>query len=101
LDPGGQYIWSSSTLYPVEVRTHRSEIFRSWLDSGKDSSPESIMEFHEFGNPDPINGFVMNRSDLVRTLSITQMQIHPDEARITNKILATAEISSIHFRYGG
>lgn len=66
-------IWSSPQLYLPEVRKQREELFEKFL-SNDDISPESIAHFHFTGGVgDTANDFVMNRSGLVQTVSITQI----------------------------
>ena len=75
LDVRQHYIWSSCTLYPENIRTLRQIWFHSWLKSGTNLTPESILDFHKNGGiGDPENDFVMNRKDIVKTVSITTIQ---------------------------
>ncbi|MCU0349134.1 MAG: NRDE family protein [Saprospiraceae bacterium] len=74
LDPQGQYIWSSATLYPGEVGEMRQQWFRDWLEGRLDFSPAAILDFHKMGGQvDEWNGFIMNRNNVVQTVSITQI----------------------------
>jgi hypothetical protein len=72
LDPGKTAFWSSVTLYPEPVRLWRKSLFEHWAALRKDFDQDSIMHFHQYGSKDdPWNGFVMNREERVKTLSIT------------------------------
>lgn len=74
LDPLGYYLWSSATLYPGEVGEMRQQWFRDWLEGRRDFSPAAILDFHKTGGRgDDWNGFIMNRNNLVQTVSITQI----------------------------
>jgi hypothetical protein len=64
--------WSSVTLYPEDVRQWRRSMFDHWLAETQVQSQDGIMQFHRYGGKeDTWNGFVMNRDERVRTLSIT------------------------------
>jgi len=69
------HIWSSATLYPPEVRAWRKSLFEKWISEQKSFDIESIIQFHRMANGDEENGFVMNRNEIVRTLSITNIAL--------------------------
>jgi hypothetical protein len=74
LDPSSPAFWSSVTLYPPEVRAERKAFFTEWTKSNA-FEQEAIMHFHRYGGKDDLwNGFVMNRNDRVKTLSITSVK---------------------------
>ncbi len=74
LNTKGRYIWSSSTLYTTEVRLRREAWFKEWLESRSDFSLKAIQDFHLHGGErDEWNGFVMNRMNVVQTVSITNI----------------------------
>ncbi len=74
LNPQGYYLWSSATLYPGEVGEMRQQWFHDWLENRTDFSPAAILEFHQTGGKgDAWNGFIMNRNNMVQTVSITQI----------------------------
>jgi uncharacterized protein with NRDE domain len=74
LDNKDYYIWSSSTLYPKEIREQRKGWFAEWRHERVDFSLEAIQHFHANGGKgDTWNGFVMNREDRVQTVSITNI----------------------------
>ncbi len=75
LKPTGHYIWSSATLYSTDVQTQREQWFNNWLDGRTDFSRQAILDLHRQGGADDNwNGFIMNRNNLVRTVSITSIQ---------------------------
>jgi len=83
LEPEGQYIWSSATLYTPDVQTQREQWFENWLDGRTDFSRQAILDFHrKGGTEDNWNGFIMNRNNLVRTVSITSIQRKQDQLQI-------------------
>ena len=76
LDAGQNHIWSSSTLYPKDVRDARSAWFYNFLDTKPEISAAEMYNFHRYteeGNSE--NGLVINRNDAMKTLSITQTVI--------------------------
>jgi len=94
LDSHSPVIWSSSTLYNRNVRAKRQNWFDLWL---KESSPtaKTIADFHlNGGEPDLINGFIMNRSDIVCTTSISQVVFEHQVTRILHTDLITQETST-------
>lgn len=75
LYPHQRHFWSSVTLYPAEVRKWRAELFDRWYKETPSFSQEDIMTFHRYGGQgDAENDFVMNRDEVVRTLTITSAE---------------------------
>lgn len=74
LDPRQPYIWSSAPLYQPDVQRKREQWFAAWRARQAAFDREGILQFHRTaGDGDPCNDVVMNRGDLVRTLSITSV----------------------------
>lgn len=74
LDPGQPHIWSSATLYPRGKQEMRHGWFADWLRHREEFSLEAIQDFHlHTGSDDPWYGLVMNRADIVRTVSMTNI----------------------------
>lgn len=75
LDHRGTHIWSSATLYPADVRYRREQWFSTWLEGVDEFTPNVMLDFHlHAGDGDAWNDVVMNRSDIVRTVSITSIE---------------------------
>ncbi|MCB0547926.1 MAG: NRDE family protein [Phaeodactylibacter sp.] len=73
-DPRELHIWSSSPLYPKEVRYKREQWFAEWREGKRHFSREDALDFHcNAGEGDPWNDVVMNRGGIVRTVSITSI----------------------------
>jgi hypothetical protein len=82
LDPTLPHIWSSSTLYEPSIRDQRAQWFSTWLSQNLAPELDAIMDFHRFGGEeDLVNGLVMNRNNLVQTLSITA--VHKQSSNIS------------------
>lgn len=84
LDLSKNYIWSSATLYIKEVILHREKLFREFLLNTTHIDEESVIGFHNSRNNDLENGFVINRGNRLKTLSITQAVIQKDQVRLNH-----------------
>jgi Transport and Golgi organisation 2 len=85
-------IWSSVTLYDPEVRALREAWFAQWLKERDHIAPEDIRLFHEFGgNGDETISFRMNRNGLLRTVSITAIELEPGKATMFYKDMNTGQ----------
>ena len=83
LDTTKNHIWSSSTLYPLAIREQRAQWFYDFLESKDNISELDMMNFHkntEGNNRE--NGLVINRNDLLKTLSITQTVIEKNKVSL-------------------
>jgi hypothetical protein len=80
LDPDRPGIWSSVTLYSDEVIQERSRWFEGWLASQPELNAGNAVHFHKTaGTGNTENDLLMNRENVVRTVSITS--IHRDPSR--------------------
>ena len=69
------HIWSSCTLYDQAAREKRASWFEKWKLKNQHPNTADLFQFHQYGGePDPTNGFVMNRDNKVQTLSITAIE---------------------------
>lgn len=81
LDPKGNYIWSSTPLYPREVRERRARWFESFIEGKVVISENEMFRFHRYTETeDPQNGLVINRNGFLKTISITQTVIEPEKS---------------------
>lgn len=79
LDSNQSYIWSSSTLYPKEIREQREELFQIFIASNEISA-ENLFQFHRYAKKDDSeNGLIINRNNELKTLSITQTMIQENK----------------------
>lgn len=77
LPASGKFIWSSATLYPAEIKARREQIFEEWLERTTEITPDNILNLHRNGRVgDPRHDFIMNRDNLVRTVSITHIGVN-------------------------
>lgn len=73
-------IWSSKTLYTPAVIHEREQWFQDFLQKHPHYTPEHIWNFHHTGGTgNERNDIKMNRDEIIKTLSITQFQVDPDE----------------------
>lgn len=85
LDTTKNHIWSSSTLYPFAVREQRKLWFYDFLETKNIVSELDMLHFHkntEDNNRE--NGLVINRGNLLKTLSITQTVIEKNKVSLTH-----------------
>jgi len=74
LQPHRSYIWSSATLYTSEMMEKREIWFEEWKENRIDFSQKAILDLHlNGGEGNPDYDFVMNRKDIVKTVSITSI----------------------------
>jgi hypothetical protein len=97
LDTNQSHIWSSSTLYPAAIREKRARWFYTFLDTKPEVSEDELFNFHRYteeGNSE--HGLVINRNDLLKTLSITQTVIEKNKVGIHyNDLIAERNFSNI------
>ncbi len=67
-----RYIWSSWTLYDEEAQFLRDQLFKEFIANTDSPDSKSIVAFHQHNNGDFENGFVIDRKNGLKTLSITQ-----------------------------
>lgn len=73
LDASQNHIWSSSTLYPRDIREQRLQWFIQFMEKNQNVSAEEMFNFHRYTeNSNTENGLIINRSDALKTLTITQ-----------------------------
>ena len=92
-------LWSSVTLYPPEVRAWRNEMFETWIKERESYDRESIMAFHCLKKGDAGNDFVMNRNEVVKTLSVSSIQLQKHKGSLLHLDLEknTREEVVIHY----
>lgn len=83
LDENKNHIWSSSTLYSKEIREKRANWFYKFLDTKPDINEIELLNFHRYTEEkNTENGLVINRNDILKTLSITQAVIEKNRVGI-------------------
>ncbi|WP_269237583.1 NRDE family protein [Flavobacterium flavigenum] len=98
LDETQNYIWSSVTLYSDEIRKKRSGWFAKFLKDKKEISPLDMMHFHKNTEGDDCeNGLIINRENVLKTVSITQVSIQQNKSVIEYHDLLAAQNFSTAF----
>lgn len=98
LDETQNYIWSSVTLYPEEIRKKRSNWFFDFLKDKNEISPLDMLDFHKnTQSDDSQNGLIINRENLMKTLSVTQVVIEQNKGAMKYYDLVKTEDFSTSF----
>ena len=97
LDTNQSHIWSSSTLYSKEIRAKRAKWFFTFLDTQPEVNQEELFNFHRYTEEDNSeHGLVINRNDVLKTLSITQTIIEQNKVSIHyNDLIADRDFSNV------
>jgi hypothetical protein len=97
LDINQNHIWSSSTLYSKEIREKRANWFFTFLDTEPEVNEEELFHFHRYTEGDNTeHGLVINRKDILKTLSITQTVIEKNKVCIHyNDLIAEKDFSNV------
>lgn len=83
LDPQQNYIWSSATLYPENIRDNRAQWFEQFLNTAPNVNEAEMFNFHRYTeDQNQENGLVINRNDSLKTLSITQTVIEQNKVHL-------------------
>ena len=93
LEVSKAHIWSSSTLYPQEIRKKRSDWFYTFLANKDSITAIDLLHFHENTEVEnQENGLVINRDNKLKTLSITQSIVQKNNIKLIYKDLLQNEI---------
>jgi hypothetical protein len=97
LDTNQSHIWSSSTLYSKEIRGKRANWFSAFLDTQPEVNEEELFNFHRYTEEDNNeHGLVINRNDVLKTLSITQTVLEQNKITIQySDLIAEKEYSNV------
>lgn len=88
------YIWSSSTLYDKDAKGTRIEKFNDWLSTSDYKNKTKLVDFLK-SYTDKDNGFIMNRKENLRTLSISTIEIFKDKALFNYNDLMNCDETTI------
>lgn len=98
LDEFQSYIWSSVTLYSDEMRKKRVSWFHDFLKNKHDVSASEMFNFHTTAQKnDSQSGLIINRENIVRTVSVTQAVIIQNKGVIRYHDLVNAKDFSTSF----
>ncbi len=88
------HIWASAQLYAPGAIEKRRQWYADLTSSAQILETQNLFDFHQYGGDgDPQNDMVMNRSDLVRTISVSQVATISGERKIKHLNVLTNEIT--------
>jgi hypothetical protein len=101
LKPDTSYIWSSSTLYTPEMAELRKNWFQQYRKEHLPLSMDDIKFIHRNGNVgDPKQNYVMNRQNIVCTVSISHVIVKDDAVQFEFENLMDGEVHSRSIEIG-
>lgn len=77
LDKSHPYLWSSATLYDTKAREWRNDYFQNWIKENHPKTMSSLLHFFK-SVENSQDGFMMNRNEVVKTLSYSFIEIYDD-----------------------
>ncbi|WPU98196.1 NRDE family protein [Mucilaginibacter sp. cycad4] len=84
LDGKEAHIWSSVTLYDEIAAAKRINWFNNWHKSANRDTVEEIMHFHHYaGEGDDNDALVINRGGKMKTVSVTNINVSPQNITMT------------------
>lgn len=97
LDINKKHIWSSTTLYSKDAIVYREQLFDQFISQNKVFTKDNIIAFHSNNNNDYENGLVINRNDLLKTFSITQLVFKQNNVELYHQDLLKNEQQTLNF----
>lgn len=70
-------IWSSATLYDDSAKAMRNQHFENWIAANPPLTKLSLFNFFK-STDDKENGFIINRNELVKTMSYSFIEMQQD-----------------------
>ncbi|MFN3754554.1 NRDE family protein [Flavobacterium sp.] len=97
LDTNQSHIWSSSTLYSKEIREKRANWFYTFLDIKPEVNEAELFNFHRYTEEENNeHGLVINRNNILKTLSITQTILEQNKVTIHySDLIAEKEYANV------
>lgn len=94
-----EYLWSSSTLYDDRDIRKREQWYKEERAKYDELQESTIEEIHRNGGTeDKEQGFIMNRRDLVKTISITQIILDTSHVTLKHQDLLSNEVYNKSYR---
>jgi uncharacterized protein with NRDE domain len=92
------FIFSSSTLYDNTAKKQRKEKFEKWLLQIDSPNEEDLVNFL-YTYQDTENGYIMNRNEIVRTISVSTLKIKNSNLELVHRDLLDQKIFKIQFEF--
>lgn len=96
-EPLAPKIWSSSPLYPENLRKRREQWFSDFLFKTLSPSAAQILHFHKTAGEGDLNDNLIMDRGFVKTKSITQIVKHDNTIHMRYEDLQTGAIDSSNF----
>lgn len=94
------HIWSSATLYTKDQQQKRKNWFTNWLNQNTNPSIYNLFNFHKnTGEGDIKNDLVINRNNILFTVSITSIAVDTEKCLMQYVDLITNDSSTNAFNY--
>ncbi|MEO1013032.1 MAG: NRDE family protein [Bacteroidota bacterium] len=95
LNRAQSYIWSSWTLYDEKAQATRNQYFKDLIAKKEDLDGQEILDFHRQNHGDFENGFVIDRGNGLKTLSVTQAISGNGRCRLSHLDLDTGQHKAV------
>ncbi|MFS4456313.1 NRDE family protein [Maribacter sp. 2304DJ31-5] len=89
------HLWSSWTLYNETAQKKRNVFFKDFISGNKIATKDDILAFHKNNHGDYENGFIVDRKNGLKTLSITQAIIQKQEIALNHYDLLAQQKESV------
>ena len=97
MDKGKDHIWSSVTLYEDDAIERRASLFNRFLETTSDIDASDVVDFHSNNHEDYENGFIIDRKTGLKTFSVTQAVIDPEETLLRHYDLLNHKAYEVPF----
>lgn len=96
-EPLAPHIWSSSPLYPEELKKKREEWFSEFLFQNLKPSDKELLTFHKTAGEGNTNSNIIMDQGFVKTKSITQISRTDNKLEMKYEDLQTGKVSNSVF----
>jgi hypothetical protein len=94
-EPLAPQIWSSSPLYPENLKKKREQWFSAFLFETIKPSEEELLQFHKTAGEGDLNSNLIMDRGFIKTKSITQISKKEDVIEMRYEDLQTGKISDL------
>jgi len=98
-NPEDNHIWSSPTLYPLEVSVKKERWFKEWMTKYALEKERNIYNFHNTRHgTNPSEDVLSKFSEELKTVSITEVEVSQDKVKMTYHDLIREKTDSRNFK---
>ncbi len=94
-EPLAPHIWSSSPLYPENLKKEREQWFSAFLLETKNPSEEELLQFHKTAGEGDLNSNLIMDRGFIKTKSITQISKKENAIEMRYEDLQTGKTSKL------